>query len=519
MKFLGTGAGEGTPNPFCTCRVCENARKKKGKEIRTRSSFLLSDSVIIDIGADFFTQSFMYDADFSKLEHALFTHMHDDHINYTAIWERLVRRSGGDKPLNLYFVGDAYKYMEEFYLVSPLTAGREEYLEPGNVAVHKLEFNKEYSIDRFSVTPVRAAHSTGFEKNGSNFFIRDGEKTLFYAVDTGYFTDDAFKLLKGSKLGTLICECTFPTTKKAADKNSEHMDINMFMKNLDELRRIGAVTPETKIYVTHISPMGMTHEEFSRYMSEADANIKVAYDGMEVQRMKTRGIIFDKDGTLMDYKTFWIPAAKSAVEYVLRETGADISLAEKMLDAIGMNDGILGILCYGTYGEMAEMFLRVLKKAGVKIELKELTELTRRAFIYGSERGKIVPACDDLPQMLADFKRSGMFLAVATTDGPTITEKCLKKLGIYEYFDKIYADDGVHPPKPNAYYISDLCADTGLRPDELVMVGDTETDTEFAENGSVKCIGVAKDAADKAILSRSAACVIDDISQLKTVLT
>ncbi len=521
MKFLGTGAGEGIPNPFCTCRICQNARKVKGKEIRTRSSFMLSDKVIIDMGPDFFAQAILYDVDFSQIEHVIFTHMHDDHIDYSIIWERFVKegREGG-KPMNLYFVGDAYDYINNFYLTSPLTEGREEYLTSENVVLHKLEFGREYAIDEFTVKPLKASHSTAFEKNGANFLInRDGEK-LYYACDTGYFTDSAFRALAGERLDLLICECTFPTTEHVVQKDSGHMDINMCVKTLDRLFVTSAITPETKIYLSHISPTGMTHKELAEYMKGLDRKYKVhvAYDGLEAQAMKTKCIIFDKDGTLMDYKTFWIPAARSAVEYVLREVGGDMSLTDKMLDAIGMNDGILGILCYGTYGEMAEMFMGVLEQAGINISLRRLTELTRRAFIYGSERGKIVPACDDLPQMLAKFKKNGIMLVVATTDGPTITEKCLKQLGIYEYFDRIYTDDGVHPTKPNAYYIYDLRAETGLAPDEMVMVGDTETDTEFAENGSVKCIGIASDEADKAVLSRSAFCVIDNISQLSTVL-
>ena len=42
MLFLGTGAAEGIPTPFCRCRVCENARKKGGKEVRMRSGFRVS---------------------------------------------------------------------------------------------------------------------------------------------------------------------------------------------------------------------------------------------------------------------------------------------------------------------------------------------------------------------------------------------------------------------------------------------------------------------------------------------
>ena len=30
IRFLGTGAAEGIPAPFCRCTVCENARKVGG---------------------------------------------------------------------------------------------------------------------------------------------------------------------------------------------------------------------------------------------------------------------------------------------------------------------------------------------------------------------------------------------------------------------------------------------------------------------------------------------------------
>lgn len=50
------------------------------------------------------------------------------------------------------------------------------------------------------------------------------------------------------------------------------------------------------------------------------------------------------------------------------------------------------------------------------------------------------------------------------------------------------------------------------------MVGDSETDIEFAANGSVMCIGVATNAVDRAVLEKNAAFVINDISQLRDVL-
>ena len=116
MKFLGTGAAEGIPNPFCNCRVCQNAREKKGNEIRTRSSFMLNDKVIIDMGADYFAQSVMCGVSFANIEHILFTHTHDDHFNYTFFWERFVSENAALLRMKVYMTDEAMGIIEDFYM-------------------------------------------------------------------------------------------------------------------------------------------------------------------------------------------------------------------------------------------------------------------------------------------------------------------------------------------------------------------------------------------------------------------
>lgn len=284
MKFLGTGAGGGTPNPFCSCRICENARQVKGREIRTRSSFLLDSKTVIDIGADFFAQSFLYDACFAETEHVLYTHMHDDHINYTMMWERLVRNSNEQHTLNVYLVGDAYRFITEFYMTSLLTKGCETCLDPGNVNIVKLEMGKEYKINGYKVTPVKAMHETSFEKNGSNYLIKRNGKKLFYGLDTGGFSDEATELLRGAGLDVLIAECTFPAENYIGGYCG-HMDLTLLWKNLDRLYEIGAINENTRVYISHIEAMGMTHAEMCDYTANIGKPYKVitAYDNMEIE--------------------------------------------------------------------------------------------------------------------------------------------------------------------------------------------------------------------------------------------
>lgn len=58
--FYGTGAAEGIPDPFCTCYLCQYARDHGGKDVRTRSMFRVDPTMVIDMGADAYTQANRY---------------------------------------------------------------------------------------------------------------------------------------------------------------------------------------------------------------------------------------------------------------------------------------------------------------------------------------------------------------------------------------------------------------------------------------------------------------------------
>lgn len=52
ITFLGTGAASAVPLPFCTCSLCQTARRLGAKELRARSALLVNDDLMIDFGPD-----------------------------------------------------------------------------------------------------------------------------------------------------------------------------------------------------------------------------------------------------------------------------------------------------------------------------------------------------------------------------------------------------------------------------------------------------------------------------------
>ena len=237
--------------------------------------------------------------------------------------------------------------------------------------------------------------------------------------------------------------------------------------------------------------------------------------------MKTKGVLFDKDGTLIDFDSFWTEIAVHAVDYLLTNLHINPSLRGGALYAIGVRESgtdVDGVLCKGTYGDIAEVLQAYFLKKGVEIPLQSVYEATVDGFHKNADKGKIAPTCENIRGVLSDLKEKGLKLGVMTSDDAHITETCLKGLQIEDLFDVIYTDDGTHPNKPDPFCIRAFCETFGLSKDEVVMVGDSLTDITFAHNGDIKAVAVAKTKENVDFLTGKAAIVVPDISYLKDVL-
>lgn len=237
--------------------------------------------------------------------------------------------------------------------------------------------------------------------------------------------------------------------------------------------------------------------------------------------MKTRAIIFDKDGTLLDFDSFWLSISYKAIENILTALKQKLDMTEEILLALGVKNKVTdinGVLCQGTYAQMGQAIYGVLKEHGCDITEEKAISLTIEAYHQNFEAGIVKPACENIFGVLNRLKEHGIKLAVVTTDDAFVTKKCLEALGIDTLFDAVYTDDGKYPAKPDAYCIYDFCEKEGLSKSEVVMVGDTLTDVCFARNGGIKVIGVAKSDENRCILEKHADVVIPDISFVLEVL-
>lgn len=237
--------------------------------------------------------------------------------------------------------------------------------------------------------------------------------------------------------------------------------------------------------------------------------------------MKVDAIIFDKDGTLIDFDAFWVAVSVKALQDVLKRVKREDVPVLTLLTALGVQDGVTdadSVLCKGTYKQIGEIVHNILKENGCDYDVAEVEKFVLDGYNQNAEAGEVQPTCPDLKETLMSLKNRNIKLAVVTTDNERITRTCLTKLGVMDLFDAIYTDDGKTPTKPHPFCALDFCRSFGVEKENAVMVGDTLTDVAFARNAGIAVIGLAKNEQNKSLLTSRADVVVEKISDILSVL-
>lgn len=232
--------------------------------------------------------------------------------------------------------------------------------------------------------------------------------------------------------------------------------------------------------------------------------------------MKLKGVLFDKDGTLIDFHSTWMPAYRQAVAMVARTAGRP-GIEERLLELGGYDAETdrcspSSLLASGTTPEIAALWAREtgIDKAWLKDELERLFNADAPAF---------ATPVKDLHAVLGRLEARGMALGVATMDSRTSTDATLARLGIDRHFSFICGYDSGHGQKPGRGMVDAFCASVDLSPAEIVLVGDTPHDLDMGRAAAVgKVVGVLTGSSNAEQLDSRCDAVIPGIAELEELL-
>lgn len=270
IKFLGTAAYEGVPSLFCKCRVCTQALKAGGRNMRSRSQALVNDELLLEFNPDTVWHSHKYALDWQKIGDCLITHSHCDHLYVDDLEMAWRPYTHEHRTLDLYAGKDGFER------IKPFADAENSCL---TVTLVK-PYEKFVTGSGYEVLPLEADHD---RTTSPLIFViaKDGKKML-YAHDTGYFPERTFEHLQtAGRLDLVSLDCT-GCIGADGEWRKDHMSFGTVLEVVERMKSMGAVDEKTVIAVNHFSHNGgQTYDEMSAYSEKF--GIITAYDGQEIE--------------------------------------------------------------------------------------------------------------------------------------------------------------------------------------------------------------------------------------------
>ena len=226
-------------------------------------------------------------------------------------------------------------------------------------------------------------------------------------------------------------------------------------------------------------------------------------------------IIFDKDGTLIDFHLMWGTWIRAIADRLQALTGRDLAAALfQVVGYVPESGQVLadGALALAPVPELQELMYRLLLDHGLFVDDARRT-LAEAWFV--PDPVELARPLADLYYLFGDFQRRNITVAVATSDDHAPTVRTLERLGVAHLVAAVVGADDVLAIKPAPDMVLRACAAVGVTPAETVMVGDNLADLQMGRAAGVGLnIGVLSGLGAAADLAPFADLLLDSIAQL-----
>ncbi len=226
--------------------------------------------------------------------------------------------------------------------------------------------------------------------------------------------------------------------------------------------------------------------------------------------MAIRGILFDKDGTLVDYRRTWVPINREVASYA---AGGDAIVAAELLRRNG-HDPVTNritagsVLAAGSVAEIAEAFAEQLGDRAPPGLEAGIARIFR-------ERGADAVLIDGVTASLAELRRRGFRLGVASNDSHAGLCASLGAGGLLALCDFVAGSDSGFGAKPDPRMALGFCRAVALAPNEIAVVGDAVHDLAMARAaGAALAVGVLSGTSAREDLAALADVILDSVNDL-----
>jgi phosphoglycolate phosphatase len=244
-------------------------------------------------------------------------------------------------------------------------------------------------------------------------------------------------------------------------------------------------------------------------LAVAARRVPVDLDGIDL-------VIFDKDGTLIDFHAMW---GGWALELGTRlEAAARRPVAPDVFAAIGFDPSsgrvaAGGPLATSTMAGIEEVVSAVLRRWCPSVAAAR--RATEAAWFVPDPVALAVPLTD-LGTLFEELRSGGRRIAVVTTDDRSPTDATLRGLGVRGAVAAMVCGDDGFAMKPAPDPVFALCQALETEPPRVAVVGDSPADIAMARAaGAGRVIGVLTGVGSPADLS-DADVVVESVAELRS---
>jgi phosphoglycolate phosphatase len=226
-------------------------------------------------------------------------------------------------------------------------------------------------------------------------------------------------------------------------------------------------------------------------------------------------LIFDKDGTLIEFHRMWGGWTDRLADQLEAATG--LRLRAGLYGLLGVDTATGRVLAHGL---MAATPMSRIRDAVVGYVADAgaggpAAEAAVAAAWNAPDPVALAEPVTALPSLFARLRTRVPHFAVATSDDRGPTERTLAALGIAgEFAATACADDG-HPNKPAPDPVLRICERLGVSPSRAAVVGDSPADMRMGRAaGAARVIAVLSGVGERPILEPLADAVLGSIEEL-----
>ena len=226
------------------------------------------------------------------------------------------------------------------------------------------------------------------------------------------------------------------------------------------------------------------------------------------------GVLFDKDGTLIDFHLTWGPAVYAVIRTL---AAGDVSLMNAQAEALHFSIESRRFLASspvvaGSTADYGRRWADALGRTDLEALKSEIDALS------AAESLRALTPISEPPAVFSRLAAMGLRLGVATNDSEQGARRHIEALGVAPYVDFVSGYDSGHGGKPEPGMVLAFAKSLGAPPSRIVVVGDSLHDLAAARTAGATAVAVLSGPAEREALEPHADFVIGHIGDLPDLL-